>query len=91
MGLVKCADCGKDVSDSAPLCPNCGRPMPGKAVQTRRLGAKYELNGTLLVVGGILLGLLGASLGAQPCNPVSMAGVVMLIVGFVVFLMGRFK
>ena len=27
MALVKCPDCDKEVSDSAPTCPNCGRPM----------------------------------------------------------------
>lgn len=26
MALIKCADCGKDISDLAPSCPNCGRP-----------------------------------------------------------------
>lgn len=27
MALVKCPDCGKDISDAAPACPNCGRPQ----------------------------------------------------------------
>ena len=27
MGLTKCPDCGGKVSDSAPACPHCGRPM----------------------------------------------------------------
>lgn len=27
MALVKCSDCGKDVSSSAESCPNCGKPM----------------------------------------------------------------
>jgi hypothetical protein len=26
MALIKCPDCGKEVSDIAPSCPNCGRP-----------------------------------------------------------------
>jgi hypothetical protein len=26
VALVKCADCGKEISDQAPACPNCGRP-----------------------------------------------------------------
>lgn len=32
MPLVKCPDCGRDVSDIAPACPNCGRPMAAKPV-----------------------------------------------------------
>ena len=27
MLLVKCIDCGKDISNLAPACPNCGRPV----------------------------------------------------------------
>lgn len=27
MALISCPDCGKEVSEQAPACPNCGRPM----------------------------------------------------------------
>lgn len=27
MGLVKCSECGKEISDMAQSCPNCGRPL----------------------------------------------------------------
>src|SRR6266849_10809147 len=27
MALIKCSECGKDVSDKAPTCPNCGNPI----------------------------------------------------------------
>jgi hypothetical protein len=27
LALIKCPDCGRDVSDLAPACPNCGRPV----------------------------------------------------------------
>ena len=26
MALIQCADCGRDISDQAPACPNCGGP-----------------------------------------------------------------
>lgn len=26
MALIKCPDCGKEYSDAANNCPNCGRP-----------------------------------------------------------------
>jgi len=28
MALTRCKDCGKDVSDIAKQCMNCGRPPP---------------------------------------------------------------
>jgi hypothetical protein len=27
MALIKCEDCGREVSDRAPACPNCGAPI----------------------------------------------------------------
>ena len=27
MALIKCYECGKDISDKAPICPNCGAPQ----------------------------------------------------------------
>lgn len=27
MALIKCAECGKDVSDKATSCPSCGNPI----------------------------------------------------------------
>lgn len=27
MALIKCEDCGKEVSDKAASCPNCGAPI----------------------------------------------------------------
>jgi len=27
MALIKCPECGRDVSDSASSCPNCGHPI----------------------------------------------------------------
>lgn len=32
MALVKCPECGKDVSSNAISCPNCGSPVPKKMV-----------------------------------------------------------
>ncbi len=33
MALVKCPDCGKELSDQAVSCPNCGRPITTPAKQ----------------------------------------------------------
>ena len=29
MALVECAECGKEISDRAMMCPHCGLPMRG--------------------------------------------------------------
>lgn len=35
MALITCPDCGKQLSDQAPACPNCGRPMKRKPIDKR--------------------------------------------------------
>ena len=57
MALVKCIDCGKEISTHAVYCPNCGRPVSGNALQTQWAGGKWERNGFLLILAGIFLGL----------------------------------
>jgi len=82
VALIKCPDCGKEVSSSAPYCPHCGRPMAassGKAVQTRRKGGIYEGIGFLLIVAGIFTYFFIPNLAW-----------VLIGVGFIVFLIGRF-
>ena len=29
MALIKCPECGKEVSTNADTCPNCGTPLAG--------------------------------------------------------------
>ncbi|MBN1916979.1 MAG: zinc-ribbon domain-containing protein [Verrucomicrobia bacterium] len=35
MALVKCPECGRDISSNAESCPNCGNPMAGKGAHQR--------------------------------------------------------
>lgn len=39
MGLIQCPDCGADVSDMAPSCPKCARPLTLKKTGIDRKGA----------------------------------------------------
>ena len=29
MALIRCPECGKEISDKAEACPNCGYPIAG--------------------------------------------------------------
>ena len=82
MALTKCPDCGNGVSSAAANCPQCGRPiskMSGNVDQTQRKGGKYEGIGFLLILGGIAVCFASGALGGA-----------LILVGFVVFLIGRF-
>ena len=82
MGLVKCPDCGKEISDQAPACIHCGRPKgappptppPPKKPRVRPQAALAALGGGLLAVG---LGCLfsGRPGYAAPALALGLAGI----------------
>ena len=87
MALIKCSECAKEVSDKATACPNCGAPIGSErtpqrrgntAVRVVRAGWRWGAIGALLVIGGLIAGIAGAS-----------SGWFVLIVGFVIFIIGR--
>ena len=90
MSLFDCSEGGKEVSDKATACPNCGAPVkqtPNHAessmapTQVKREGAKWEGMGPVLIILGIIISLFG---NFQP-------GGILFALGFVVFIVGRFK
>lgn len=95
MALITCPDCQKQVSDQAPACPNCGRPIAAaqphdKKVQTiEATGKKYkgmQLIGSLLVC----LGVISCVYEMNNPTPSSTLTVVLMVVGFLLMIAGRF-
>lgn len=58
MALTNCPDCKEQISDSAPTCPKCGRPMPDAKPPKRKFGWKHWVVLALAVLA--LLSLLRA-------------------------------
>ena len=52
MAMVKCAECGKEVSDQAVTCPSCGAPIAG--VQVTRQEKEFSVR------QGAITGFIGA-------------------------------
>jgi hypothetical protein len=92
MALIKCSECGKEISDRAGACPGCGAPVAGgtataplsaavtNSVRVERAGFKWEATGFVLILVAIIAGIAGAGWFAG----------VLGFVGFVVFIIGRF-
>lgn len=41
MAIIKCPECGRQISDKAPTCPNCGVEIAGKIVKCPQCGEVY--------------------------------------------------
>lgn len=59
MPLVKCSECGKEISTNASVCPNCGNPMASKKVRVhferrRNMINAVAVTGSVLVDGTIV-------------------------------------
>lgn len=72
MALMQCPDCHKEVSDQAPACPHCGRPLAGTF---EKKPAKHYGCGTL-IVGLVTLFAVATCWNAtrdEPAAPVTRA------------------
>jgi hypothetical protein len=82
MALIQCPECKKEVSTAANACVHCGHPLqkeqPQKIV---RVGGRSELIGFLLILAAIL----------SPWFELGKFGILLGVIGFGVFLAGRFK
>lgn len=79
MALIKCPECGKEISDKALACPNCGNPMNQQAQQeeylycpkcgSRELHAEHKgFSGGKALAGALVtggIGLLAGTIGSR--------------------------
>lgn len=86
MALIKCSECGKQVSSKAATCPGCGAPIAGTSSHARatRTGARWEGWGFILIIVGMLVAVAASA-------PLSTFGGIAALAGIVLFLIGRFK
>jgi Host cell surface-exposed lipoprotein len=72
MALVKCEDCGHDVSTEAASCPNCGRPMipapapplpPQPANPNRSWFRRHPILTVILAL--IMVGVIGSAISNE--------------------------
>lgn len=67
MALIRCPDCGKEFSDAAAACPNCGRPNATPTPAPRKTGC-FSWGCLAIIVLGII-GALSESGSHSPATP----------------------
>jgi hypothetical protein len=65
MALVKCTECGKEISNEAPSCPNCGKPTSAAADTGKRKGTGCLPMIGLIVVGTVIATIVGVNLNSD--------------------------
>ncbi len=56
MALVKCSECGQEISDMATACPKCGKPTGVQLKAEPKLKVEFSLwSIATFIIGGVLL------------------------------------
>lgn len=63
MALIKCSECGREVSDKAGSCPGCGAPISTKATAAAAPAKKKTGCLTWIITGILGLAILSALIG----------------------------
>ncbi|URX63252.1 zinc-ribbon domain-containing protein [Luteibacter anthropi] len=88
MALIACRDCGKDVSDAAPACPHCGRPVAATVIeQTSKDIKRLKIMGGVVFVLGLVMFLVGGMLFPQFLE----AGMFVMAGGLAIYVLASFQ
>lgn len=70
MALIKCPECGKEISDKASSCPNCGYPINNIKVETEqdRVNIRGKNKGKNFLIFGSVLFLVSMVFGIGTSN-----------------------
>jgi len=83
MPLIKCQECGKEISDQATACPNCGAPTKYGQKDAKKERRKRRGNvqgaGCLIMISALILGF--TVIGVPLAIFLGIIGLVTLIVG----------
>ena len=98
MALIKCEECGKEVSNKAASCPNCGAPI-STLKETKATGVQlitiqetskiFKLHAVISVFL-IIIGIIWLIVGINSADPSGMS-VLFIFVGLVWFTVNRIR
>tara|TARA_B100001989_G_C24190536_1_gene293434 strand:- start:141 stop:506 length:366 start_codon:yes stop_codon:yes gene_type:complete len=66
MALIKCTECGKEISDKAKLCPLCGAPTAFAKNQSEKK-KEFAISTLPYIALVILIGVIGYTSTRPPC------------------------
>ena len=94
MALTTCPDCQKQISDQAPACPYCGRPMQPGAISEKT--QTIEVTGKswkgMQLIGGlfICIGVISCIYLISDPTSSDTTAVIFLVLGIILIIAGKF-
>lgn len=84
MALMKCPECGREISDTAIQCPHCGKMFGKQYLKQgfKGLGILYSL------IFGVMCSLFGFWMVSSPYFGSPTFGAILLIVGVILIIFG---
>ena len=95
MALIKCPECGKEISDKAPACIHCGFPLPKleenkKTIFLKRSKATFFTPIAIFLVVDVILGVLIGFFATQIAPNQNSDLVFLFSIGLVIFTFASF-
>jgi uncharacterized membrane protein HdeD (DUF308 family) len=93
MALIKCSECGKEISDKALACPNCGNPVHDTEsnIRTIQLTKKVWKKRLLIGVALFIIGMFMFASGVTGGNSVAAwFGFFSALIGFFTMMWAKF-
>lgn len=98
MALIKCPECGQEISDKALTCPKCGNPLkdinkitqqsPVVIERTKKKWKLVKLFSVIFLIIGIYLSLKGLSEGGSR-NFTLWLGIDIVFISFIGLMIGK--
>lgn len=90
MSLIKCSECGQEMSDQATSCPHCGKPAKTIVIEKTSKKWKFKrLIAWLLIITAIFLISNGYHNGGFG-NPMTSFGLITGFIGIILLLIAKF-
>ncbi|MBE7525534.1 zinc-ribbon domain-containing protein [Patescibacteria group bacterium] len=97
MTLINCSECGREVSDKATACPNCGNPIGAQHIkqptlieQTSKTWKFTQLLGWILMLFGVFIFFPSFNMRGLR-DPMAGLGILVFSLGILTALVGKFE
>lgn len=103
MAMITCRECGKQISDTADICPHCGAKVNQVTVKSSASSQQLIIYATLIILGAFVtfvgLGIFFDDISAYyphynyrfPLAPHESQVITTIVVGFALCMLGAYK